>query len=111
MALNFQLLDKISNTPQSLSLVDEMICKECLNVEVHPNKYGGDWNKSKGTFNWFDSIGFQIASGKTLEESDNSVRNYYKSSEIWQEELPIIEKIIDYLQSKYTAKNWVSWGK
>ena len=111
MALNFQLLDKVTNEPQSLSKIDEIICVECLNVSVHPTQYGGDWNKSDNTFNWFDSIGFQIASGKTLEDSDNSVKKHYQESDMWKKELPIIEKIIDFLQSKYTTKNWVSWGK
>lgn len=111
MALNFQLLDKVTNEPQSLSKVDEIICVECLNVPVHPKKYGGDCNKSNHTFNWFDSIGYQIASGKTLEDGDNSVRKYYQESDMWKEELPIIEKIIDFLQSKYITKSWVSWGK
>lgn len=108
MALNFMLIDKVTSKPVSLTNVDEIICKELLSVEVHPKKYGGDWTKSDNTFNWFDSIGFQLASGRVLEDGDNSVRNYYQQSDMWQEELPTIEKIIDFLQSKYVCHSWVS---
>lgn len=108
MALNFMLVDKVTSEPVSLITVDEIICKEVLNVEVHPHNYGGDWTKSDNTFNWFDSIGFQIASGKTLEDGDDSVKKYYQESDMWQKEYPIIEKIIDFLQSRYTSRSWVS---
>ena len=54
----FQLLDKQTNEAISLNLIDEQICKDVLNVPPHPKFYGGD------TFNWFDTIGFQIAMGK-----------------------------------------------
>lgn len=105
MAYNFQLLDKQTNEPVKLLLVDELICKEVLNEEPHETWYGGS---GRNSFNWFDTIGFQIDCGKTLEDGDNSVRKYYQESEIWQSKLPIIEKIIDFLQSKYTTKNWVT---
>lgn len=108
MALNFMLIDKVTSKPVSLTNVDEIICKELLSVEVHPKKYGGDWTKSDNTFNWFDSIGFQLAYGKTLEDGDDSVRRYYQQSDMWQKELPIIEKIIDFLQSRYVCHSWVS---
>mgnify|MGYP006919530035 FL=1 len=108
MAYNFQLIDKTNNEAIELSLVDELICKEVLNVIPHERFYGGS---GKNSFNWFDSIGFQIASGRTLENGDNSVRKYYQESEMWKPELPVIEQIIDFLQQKYTTKNWVSWGK
>ena len=108
MAYNFQLIDKQTNEAVRLSLVHELICKEILNETPHERFYGGS---GKNSFNWFDSIGFQIASGKTLEDGDDSVRKYYQESEMWQPELSIIEKIIDFLQSKYTTKSWVSWGK
>jgi hypothetical protein len=109
MAINFMLKDKVTNKPVSPIDVDEIICKEILNVEAHPKYYGGDCTKSDNTFNWFDSIGFQLASGKELEDGDNSVRRYYQESDMWQEELPIIEKIIDFLQSRYVCDSWVSF--
>ena len=108
MALNFQLIDKKTDDVINLVPLDEDICKDVLNVEVHPQRYGGIGENS---FNWFDTIGFQLASGKTLEEGDNSVRTYYRNSELWEKELPVIESIITYLQDRYTAKNWVSVGR
>jgi len=100
MAVYFKLIDKVTDLPVSLSKVDEDICKLILKCEPHDKHYGGD------VFNWFDSIGFQLASGKTLEDGKDSVREYYQTSEMWAEELPMIEQIIDYLQSKYTCKSW-----
>lgn len=96
----FQLLDKQTKEPQSLNTIDEEICK-LMGVQVHPKHYGD------GIYNWFDTIGFQLATGKDLDDnSPNSVREYYKSSEMWTEELPWLEKIITYLQSKYTDKSF-----
>ena len=108
MALNFQLISKTTKEATSLSEIDDLICENVLHVTPHHKFYGGN---EDGCFNWFDTIGFQIASGLTLEDGTTSVRNHYKNSEIWKEELPIIEKIIDYLQENFTTKNWVSVGK
>ena len=97
----FQLIEKVSGEPAVLSKVDDIICKEVYNCEPHPKYYGGD------VFNWFDSIGFHLATGKSLcDNSDNSVRKYYKESEIWADELPIIEKTIDFLQENYTDRSF-----
>ena len=100
MALYFKLLDKQTKEPISLSLLDEKICKEVYETEPHPTWYGGN------IFNWFDTIGFQLASGLTLEDGDNSVRHYYKHNEMWIEEFPIIEKVIDYLQKHFICQSW-----
>jgi hypothetical protein len=101
MALHFQLLDKTTREAQSLSKVDDRICLEVFNCTPHEKKYGGE------VFNWFDSIGFQLASGKSLNETDDDyVLAYYKNSEWWQEELPIIENVIKFLQENYTSRNW-----
>jgi hypothetical protein len=105
MAVNFQLIDKSTKEAVRLSLLDDEICKNVYNVDPHPRFYGGD------VFNWYDTIGFMIATGMNLEDGDNSVRSYYQTSDIWQEELPIINKVIDYLQTKYTSKSWVSVGR
>jgi hypothetical protein len=97
----FQLIDRVTGEPTSLSLVDDRICKEVYNCEPHPRFYGGN------VFNWFDSIGFQLAMSKDLDDnSDKSVRKYYQESELWADELPIIEKTIDFLQTNYTEKSW-----
>ena len=105
MAINFQLIDKSTNEPVRLSSIDDEICRNVYNVEPHPRFYGSN------VFNWYDTIGFMIASGMSLEDGDNSVRNHYENSDMWKEELPIINQVIDYLQIKYTSRNWVSIGK
>lgn len=105
MAINFQLIDKLDKKPVSLTKIDEEICEKVLAEKPHKKYYGGS---GKNSFNWFDTIGFQLASGKTLEEGQNSVRKYYQTSDDWLEELPIIEKIITFLQNKYTCRSWVS---
>lgn len=110
MAVNFKLLDKSTLTPISLITVDEEICTKVLQVPTHETFWGG---VGENSFNWYDTIGFMLASGLTLEDTPSegiSVRAHYQQSEIWQEKLPIIEKIIDYLQSKYISKSWSSWG-
>lgn len=104
MAVNFQLLDKQTNEPVSLSLIDDMICKELYKRKPHPRYYGG------GVLNWYDTIGFQLAYGKSLEDGDNSVREYYKTSDMWAEEYPIIDSVISFLQERFTKKSWVSVG-
>lgn len=105
MALNFQIIDKSTNEPVRLSLLDDEICRNVYNVEPHPKLYGST------VFNWYDTIGFMLATGMSLEDGDNSVRNHYVNSDLWKEELPIINQVIDYLQSKYTSNNWVTVGK
>jgi len=97
MALHFQLLDKTTGEAQSLSKVDDRICLEVFNCTPHEKVYGGN------VFNWFDTIGFQLASGKQLE---NEVYEYFKNSEWWQQELPIIESVIKFLQDNYTSRSW-----
>jgi hypothetical protein len=97
MALHFQLLDKTTGEAQSLSKVDDRICLEVFNCTPHEKVYGGN------VFNWFDTIGFQLASGKQLE---NEVYEHFKNAEWWQEELPIIESVIKFLQEHYTSRSW-----
>ena len=110
MAVNFKLLDKSTLTPVSLISVDEEICTKVLQAPIHPIFWGGDGENS---FNWYDSIGFMLASGLKLEDEPSegrSVRAYYQQSKAWHKELPIIEKVIDYLQSNYVSISWGSWG-
>lgn len=94
----FQLLDKETNTPVSLALVDNLICREVYNTEPDKHFYGGN------VFNWFDSIGFQIAMGKDLAQT----REYYVNSTMWFDELPHILPVIDYLEQKYTTRSFYS---
>ena len=97
----FQLIEKATGKPAKLSLIDDILCKEVYNCEPHPKFYGGN------IFDWFESIGFQLAMGRTLDDkSDKSVRKYYQGSDVWADELPMIEKTIDYLQQHYTEESW-----
>ena len=100
MAVNFQLLDKTTKVAVPLVAVDELICTDVLNCTPHEKWWGGE------VFNWYDTIGFQLAYGKKLEDGDDSVRDYYKDSELWKEEYPMIDSIISYLQKHYTSRNW-----
>lgn len=100
MALNFQLRDIETQEAVSMSKIDERICKEVLNTEPHERLYGGS------VFNWFDTIGFRLASGDTYEE----VKEYY-NREMWAEEKPIIDKIVDFLALNYTSHSWTSIGR
>ena len=96
----FELIDKTTNQKTCLNKVDEEVCS-LLNSDVHPKRYGGT---GANAFNWFDSIGLQIA---TLQpDSFAPVRKYYSESSIWKEEWPTIKKIIDFLESKYQPRGF-----
>ena len=92
----FQLFDKSSCEVVSLISVDERICKEVYNVEPH-SKYWGST-----VFNWYDTIGFTIAMGRSLDQ----VRDHYVKSDVWLEELPIINKVLDFLEDNYTTRSF-----
>jgi hypothetical protein len=96
----FKLISKETNEAVSLINIDELICEKVLNIPIDPVHWGG------GVFNWHDTIGFQLAMGKTLENGENSVSNYYWTNDIWEDELQYIMPIIKYLQNNYTARSW-----
>ena len=98
----FQLLDKQSGEAVSLNSVDESICKEVLNVPVHEHNYGGGY--APGAFNWFDTIGYMIATGKPLGSQE--LRDHYLASDMWAEEAPIIGKILDHLEARFTSRSF-----
>ena len=95
----FQLFSKVTKEPVSLNQIDEEICN-VLEVPVHKTKYGGGYEK--GSFNWYDTIGFQIATGKFL--GSDELRDHYLKSDMWSEEASIIEKILNYLEDNYTSR-------
>lgn len=95
-----QLINKTTNEVASLIEVDKEVCA-VLNADVHPKRYGGTGVNS---FDWFNSIGFQIAILKP--DSFEPVRKYYSESSLWKEEWPTIKKIIDFLESKYTPRGF-----
>lgn len=94
----FKLLDKQTGEATSLSAIDDSICTEVLNVPTHDRLYGG------GFFNWFDTIGFQIATGKPLGSQE--LRDHYLKSDLWADEAPLISKILDYLEARYTSHSF-----
>jgi hypothetical protein len=94
----FQLFDRDTNQIVSLSSVDDAICTQVLNTQPHPQFYGGN------VFNWFDTIGFMIATGKPLGSQE--LRDHYLSSDMWAEEAPVIRQILDYLESRYTSHSF-----
>lgn len=96
----FQLFPRGSSEPASLNKVDEQICK-VLNVPVDPRKYGGGY--VDGGFNWFDTIGFMIATNSDMELGSQKLRDHYLKSDMWAEEAPKIEKVLNFLQAYYTS--------
>ena len=94
----FQLFNKATKEPVSLIHVDELICKDVYNTEPHPTNWGSN------VFNWYDSIGYQIACGKTLSQC----KDYYSNSDIWADELPTILSVISYLDNNFTTKSFYS---
>jgi len=91
----FKLFKKTDGQAQSLNKLDEEICT-LLGVPVHPKKYGGH------IYNWFDTVGFQIATGKDLGSQE--LRDHYLSP-MWIEDTWII-KVIDYLEDNYTSHSF-----
>ena len=99
MAICFKLLDKQTGETISLNRIDESICNEVLNVPVDVKSYGGGY--VDGGFNWYDTIGFQIAAGKALGSVE--LRDHYLKSDLWAEEAPVISSIMDFLEAHYTS--------
>lgn len=101
MPVCFKLFSKDNQEKAiSLTLIDERICREVLNVEPHPKWYGGT------VFNWFDTIGFMIASSSDMYLGSAALREHYSKSEMWAEEWPMIEKILDFLEANYTSTSF-----
>ena len=96
----FQLFDKQTNQAVSLIALDESICADVLNTQPHPRFYGGT------VFNWFDTIGYMIATGKPLGSQE--LRDHYLKSDMWAEEAPIISNVLDYLEARYTSHSFYS---
>jgi hypothetical protein len=99
MAVNLALTCKTSNKVVSALDVDKEICA-LLNITQSADLYGGEYGK----YDWYNTIGFQLASGKTYDE----VRLHYVKSSIWCDELSWLLKIINHLEEKYEPKSWYS---
>ena len=103
MANNFQLFPKGSNTAARLFDIDEEICTKVLNVPVHEKVYGGS---GEGRFDWFNTIGYLIASGRKLGSEELRL----KVAE-WTENDPIGVKVLAYLEENYSSKSFRTFGK
>jgi len=77
---SFQILDE-NNNPIALNTLDEQVCMLTGN-EVDPKKYCAlgkreDFKTDRefvfNTFNWFDTVGWQIAAGKSFQD----ILDYY----------------------------------
>ncbi len=93
-----ELLDKTTNAAIGLHTVDMRICREVFNTEPHPKLWGST------VFNWYDTIAFQLASGKSLPE----VREYFNTSDIWEDERPVINEIVSFLEANYNTRSFYS---
>lgn len=103
MANNFQLFPKGSNTAARLFDIDEEICTKVLNVPVHEKVYGGS---GEGRFDWFNTIGYLIASGRKLGSEELRL----KVAE-WTENDPIGVKVLAYLEENYSSESFRTFGK
>lgn len=100
MAVNFSLTDKTTKSVVKLLDVDKEICA-LFDIPVHDKDWGGE----HGVRNWYDTIGFQLASGKTYDE----IRLHYVKSDLWIDELPWLLKCINYLEQRYVPNSWHSY--
>ncbi len=89
MANCFQLFRKGETEPMSLVKVDEEICRH-FNAPVDPEKW---------FHNWYNTIGFCCAMGKTWDE----IREVM--------ETPMSIAIVDFLEANFTTTAWYSPGK
>ena len=103
MANNFQLFPKGSNTAARLFDIDEEICTKLLYVPVHEKVYGGS---GEGRFDWFNTIGYLIASGRKLGSEELRL----KVAE-WTENDPIGVKVLAYLEENYSSESFRTFGK
>lgn len=103
MANNFQLFPKGSNTAARLFDIDKEICTKVLNITVHEKVYGGS---GEGRFDWFNTIGYLIASGRELGSEELRL----KVAE-WTENDPIGVKVLAYLEENYSSESFRTFGK
>lgn len=103
MANNFQLFLKGSNKASLLNDVDTEICTEILKLPVHAKVYGGS---GENRFDWFNTIGYLIASGRELGSEELRL----KVAE-WTDNDPIGVKVLAYLEENYSSKSFITFGK
>ena len=96
----FQLTRKGETQPATLSSVDEAMC-EHFGAELHPTNYY-HW--------WFDSIGFKLSMGKSIDE----IINYYHRECQTAEDKAFWTRMIEiaqWLEENYTVDTWAEIGR
>lgn len=97
----FQLFKKGTYNAVKLGELDDIICREVLKCEPHPKFYGGD------KFNWFDSIGFIIATTNDCELGSDKLKD-----KVLKEWFPNTEDSIYHVRAKnvleYLEENYSS---
>lgn len=105
----FQLFPKNSTEAVSLNKLDEDICTEVLNLPVHPKDYGA------GKYNWFDDIGYKIATKSSHYLGSYALRRYYLKQIVlakqnndysWLRYNLWMYKILMYLEENYTSRSF-----
>jgi hypothetical protein len=91
MPVCFQLFKKGSDVPSRFCDIDEEICRE----------FGWTVDEKLYAHGWYDSIGFQIATGKDLggEELRNRLKEYYDENDE-------LLRILSFLEEHYTSTAW-----
>ena len=100
MANYLILVDKTTKSVVSMREVDKEICA-LLDIPQDDKYCGGKY----GGYDWYDTIGYQLASGKTYDQ----VRLFYAKSTICYDSLHWLMKCINYLEEKYESKNYYSY--
>ena len=103
----FQLFKKGTYDAVSLNRLDEDICRQILNCEPHPRRYGGD------VFNWFDSIGFIIATNSDCslgsQELKDKINDWFPLDDQDRQDPRDIEdannarKVLAYLEEHFAS--------
>lgn len=89
----FQLLR--DDAPVSLNAIDEELCRH-FGADCHPKHYYK---------NWYDIIGYDLAMGRTFDEIKHllTIAGY--------DDVPTLVQIIEWLESRFTARSWVEIGR
>ncbi len=95
----FHLVRKGEKEPTTLTQVDREVC-EYMEVPEDKVHY---------CYDWFNVIGFLIASGKSLGSQDLriAVREWTEVEELREK----LEKILDFLEQHFVSDAWVEIGR
>lgn len=100
MSANFKLIKKGEDKPMTLDKVDEELCK-VLGVPVHPKHY---------VCNWFDTIGWYIASNPNMDSiSSDSLYNFIKEKIKVHDNFREKMVILNHLHINFESENWFGW--